>query len=149
MVCARAIAVAILAGSLGCASAPSGTGMSAPRSQIITEQEIEANATIGTAYDLISKLRPNFLSSRGATSISGGVSPVQGQLPPTDASGPGPRGEFFPNVYLDGIKYGELSSLREIQSTQIGEVRFYQASEAERKFGPGNPAGVIAITTRR
>jgi len=152
MIRARTLALLILAASGGCASAsssPSGAGPSGPRSQVITQKEIDRYGAGGTAYDLISKLRPNFLSSRGQTSIYGGTSPVQGELAPTSGSGQGPRGEYYANVYVDGANYGQISSLRNIEAALIGEIRFYSGPEAERKFGPGNSPGVIAITTRR
>lgn len=140
----RRFSLLLLAGFLGCASAPSSSGSVAnpPRLQVITLKEIDDYGLGGTVYDLVSKLRPNFLSSRGQTSIFGGTSPVAGEIA-------GARGQFYPNVYVDDISYGDISSLRSLQPIQVGEIRFYQAAEAERKFGPGNSSGVIAITTRR
>ncbi len=154
------MAILILAGSVGCASASStlpNTDTRAPNYQMITQKEIDSYGAGGTALDMINKLRPNFLRSRGQTSIHGGTSPVQGALPkasgsmnnPTVDPSAGPRGEFYPNVFLDGVNYGDVSSLRNLQANQLGEIRLYQPSEAERKFGPGNSAGVIAITTRK
>jgi hypothetical protein len=86
----------------------------------------------GNAYDVISRLRPGFLVSRGQTTISNG----------TQASS-------YPNVYLDGVAYGDINTLRNIDAIQIAEVRLFQAWEAQTKFGVGNNGGVIAITTRR
>ncbi|HZF71906.1 MAG TPA: hypothetical protein VEZ51_00640, partial [Gemmatimonadaceae bacterium] len=54
---------------IGCASASTGGGSAAPRidRNIITETEIQSVPS-SSLYDLIEKLRPNFLRSRGATS---------------------------------------------------------------------------------
>ena len=87
----------------------------------------------GSAYEVISRLRPGFLVSRGQTTLQPGTAPTSG----------------YPNVYLDGVSYGELASLRTIDAGQIEDVRMFQAWEAQTKFGMGNNGGVIAITTRR
>ena len=144
MLNAHRFSLLLLVGFLGCASAPSSSSsvVNPPRSQVITQKEIDDYGPGGSVYDLVNKLRPNFLRSRGQTSLSGGTSPVAGELP-------GVGGEFYPNVFVDDITYGDISSLRGLQPNQVGEIRFYQAAEAERKFGPGNPGGVIAITNRR
>lgn len=125
------IALVTVATSLGCASASSVPGVPVRNAQVITQQEIVDAKIIGTAYEVISRLRPNFLNSRGPTSI-------QGQAVST-----------FPNVYLDGVPYGDINSLRNIDGSLVGEVRMYQAWEAQTKFGMNNAAGVIAITIRK
>ena len=55
----------------------------------------------------------------------------------------------MPNVYVDGIPYGPLSSLNNIPAQQILSIRLYRAWEAQYKFGSDNPAGVIEVTTKR
>jgi len=125
--------VLLAVGALGCASAGT-TGSTRANTNIITQEEI-AQAGTGNAYDMIRRLRPNFISSRGETTL-GNVQNAQ-----TNAT--------YPNVYLDGLAYGDINSLRNIDSSQIMEVRMYPAWEAQSKFGLGNNAGVIAITTHK
>jgi hypothetical protein len=133
MVRARVLPVLFVAMSLGCAAAPTYGGAGENRrSQIITQEEISAAGVTGTALDVVNRLRPNFLVSRGPTTLGNAQS-----------SG------LYPNVYLDGIAYGDINTLRNIDSVQIAEIRLYTAGEAQTKFGLGNSAGVIAITTRR
>ncbi|HLE56057.1 MAG TPA: hypothetical protein VJB15_03170 [Rhodothermia bacterium] len=132
MVRARMLPVVMIAFSLGCASASSsGTSGENRKSQVITQKEISSAGMSGTAFEVVSRLRPNFLVSRGQTTISG----------QSVAS--------YPNVYLDGVAFGDINALRNIDSAQIAEIRLYQAWEAQTKFGLGNNGGVIAITTRR
>jgi hypothetical protein len=120
------LAAAIL---LGCSSNPApGTRVD---TRVLTRDEIAKSGLVGSAFDIISRLRPSYLVSRGQSSIKGESSTL------------------WPNVYLDGIAYGDIQSLRTIDSFQIAEVRLYQAWEAQTKFGMGNPNGVIDITTRR
>jgi hypothetical protein len=117
---------------IGCTPSASGTGGNTPGSSTLRFEEISKSGLGGNAYDLISRLRPGFLVSRGQTSINNG----------TAASA-------YANVYLDGVAYGDITTLRSIDASNVGEVRFFQAWEAQTKFGTGNTGGVIAITTRR
>ena len=117
---------------IGCTPSASGTGGNAPDSRTLRYEEISKAGVGGTAYDVISRLRPGFLVSRGQTTLNSG----------TAASS-------YPNVYLDGVPYGDITTLRNIDASHIGEVRLFQAWEAQTKFGVGNNGGVIAITTRR
>ena len=130
MITSRKLLLLVMAAVVGCQTATA----SGPRtdSRILTQDEIAKSALTGNAYDVIQRLRPAFMRSRGETSITNATV--------TSA---------FPNVYLDGVMYGDINSLRGIDSSQIAEVRSYQAWEAQTKFGTGNNGGVIAITTRR
>lgn len=99
-------------------------------SHIITREEIEASHT-ATAYDAIQKLRANFLSYRGETSISKSNS------------------QPYPTVYVDGQEFGPISSLRSIPASQVATIRLYRSWEATTKYGNGHMGGVIAVTTRQ
>ena len=113
-------------------SGTSGTGP-APRrtTTVLAAEEIRAvNADAGTAYDAISRLRPSWLT-HGTKSFD----------PPTTE---------FPVVFVDGRLYGELDSLRNIDASQIADVRFYRAAEAGGKFGmQGGLSGVIEVSTKK
>ena len=115
--------------SLACAApAPRPRGGGDP--QLITEEEVEASRA-PTAYEVIQKLRANFLSYRGETSFNRNNS------------------QPYPTVYLDGQQYGPLGSLRNIPASQVSTIRLYRSWEATTKFGTGNMGGVIAVTTRQ
>jgi hypothetical protein len=98
-------------------------------SQIITEEEVDASRA-ATAYEVIQKLRANFLSYRGETSLN------RNQSQP------------FPTVYVDGMEFGQIASLRTIPASQVSSIRLYRSWEATTKFGTGKMGGVIAVTTR-
>ena len=122
---------ALLAVLLGaCAPRSQSGGGDAPSSQIIYADEIERSRATN-AYEAVAKLRHNFLSDRGKTSI-------------LDSSSPS-----VPNVYLDGMPFGPLLSLQNIPAQQIASIRLYRAWEAQTKFGMDNPAGVIEVLTKR
>ena len=129
MIVSRALFALTAATLIGCAT----SGASGRTdSNILTREEIAKAGIGGSAYDVISRLRPAFLISRGQATLSNGTTATS-----------------YPNVYLDGVVYGDITSLRNVDSIQIAEVRLYQAWDAQTKFGMGNNGGVIAISTRR
>jgi hypothetical protein len=99
-------------------------------SQVITEDQIVASRA-STAYDVIHKLRANFLTNRGETSLN------RTQSTP------------YPTVYVDDQEFGPISTLSSIPAEQISMIRLYRVSEASTKYGTHNLGGVIAITTRQ
>jgi hypothetical protein len=103
--------------------------MSAVDTSVITENEIDS-AHAFNALDAISKLRPRFLVSRGKLSLDPKVPPA------------------LPNVYVDNMFYGDVTTLRGIAAGSIESIKFYDVATAQYKFGNGNMAGVIGITTK-
>lgn len=98
-------------------------------SDVISEEEIAAtNAT--NAYEVIKRLRGNFLSFRGKTSLLG-------------------TSNADPTVYVDNQAYGPISSLKTIPAIQITSIRLYRSWEATTKYGQGNMGGVIAVSTKQ
>lgn len=97
-------------------------------SSVISEQEIDASGA-STAYDAVKKLRANFLSYRGETSLRNNSSTE-------------------PVVYVDGQAFGNVAALKQLSAGQVAEIRLYRSWEATTKFGLGNMAGVIAVITR-
>jgi hypothetical protein len=95
---------------------------------VITTAEIEA-AEANTAYDVIVKLRANYLNSRGPNSIL-------------------LKQNREPTVYLDQVEFGSISSLRTIPASNIAEIRFVSGWDAMTKYGSDHAAGVIQIYTR-
>jgi hypothetical protein len=82
-----------------------------------------------SAFDLVQKTRPNFLLSRGMTTILG-------------------LSSNLPTVYLDGMRYGPITSLKDIPASSVAEIRLYTAAESAQ-FGMGNVGGVLSVRTRR
>jgi hypothetical protein len=95
----------------------------------ITEAEIDSSH-LATAYDVIHKLRPQFLVGRGKLTLDPSVPAA------------------LPRVYVDDQFYGQATELRGILTGSIESIRFYSASAAQYKYGHDNAAGVIAITTK-
>ncbi|HEY3113466.1 MAG TPA: hypothetical protein VGJ62_07275 [Gemmatimonadaceae bacterium] len=123
----KSLYVLTLATAMACAAA--GTGTTHVRdSRLITEQEITA-ANESNAYDVVAKLRPNFLKTRGRSTINASASE-------------------YASVFLDGQLYGDLSTLHNIAATQIREIRYISGTDAVTRYGMQYGAGVIDVRTR-
>jgi outer membrane cobalamin receptor len=124
---ARTLRILLLSLVLGaCAQA----GQKGSRdTNVISEAEIDASGGT-TAYDVIQKVRSNFLSDRGKTTLVG-ASPNK------------------PSVFVDGVHFGEISALRSVSARQLASIRLYRAWEAQQKYGSGFVGGVIELTTRK
>ena len=117
------------AGMVGCARAiPS--QLPIQNSNVITAEEIaRADASHAwNAYELIAELRPAFLRSRGATSVRDSV--------PTRAE-----------IYLDGVHFGGIDSLRTISAAILKRIEYLGAMDATTRFGPNHVGGVILVST--
>jgi len=116
----------------GCAPAGTG-GVPAPRSSSSTLSAAEiaaAHADQETLYDAISRLRSQWLTHSTKAYDS-----------PT---------EMHAAVFLDGRRYGEIESLRNIDANQIADVRYLSAAEAGGKYGiEGGLTGVIEVSMKK
>lgn len=119
-------AVALL--TLAACASPGVQGSTSKRDRnVITRDEI-ARSPEHSAYNVIRTLRPGMLNQRGNTSIA--------NLDPGIV------------VFLDGQRYGDVSSLDAMEAATIEEIRYLSAGEAQARFGTGYPQGVILITSR-
>jgi hypothetical protein len=132
MVGKRFFSIVAAAAAFACASGGAGgtSGGARRDSNVITADEIAASHETN-AFDAISRLRPLFLRSHGRSTLSAG----------TNASD-------YATVFLDGQSYGDLSTLKNLVTPQIRQIRFYNGPDAVTKFGMQYGSGVIAIDTR-
>ena len=128
MTCMRLMVAAASVLAVGCS--PPRIARQGADTQLITEAEVD-NSHAANAFEVIQKIRPNFLHDRGETSLSKS------------------RSTPYPIVYVDGQEFGPIASLRNIPVSQISTIRLYHAWEAATVFGASSGGGVIAITTRR
>ena len=127
------MAVALLAVSCASSGAParsdSGVHQAASRNRsVITETEIKESSA-RDAYHAVQLLRPDWLRSRGSVSM-------RDPTPPQVIA------------YVDGQRYGGVSSLEQFRVGSFKEIRFYTASEATSRWGTGHSGGVVYLTTR-
>jgi len=126
------IAVALLAVSCASSGTParSDSGAQLPsrnRSVIASEELTDSKAR--DAYHAVQLLRPEWLRSRGSVSMRD-PTPVRVV------------------VYVDGQRYGGVSSLEQFRLGSFKELRYYNGSEATSRWGTGHAGGVIYMTTR-
>lgn len=97
----------------------------------ITSAEISSSSATN-AYELVTRLRPNWLKRTGTGSISGGV-----------------RSQAI-LVYLDGHRVGDVSALRTLSVTGIQSVQWLDAARAAtvlQGIGSDAIAGAIVFRT--
>jgi hypothetical protein len=124
----RPFFVLTLATALACAS--SGTAGTAVRRDpnLITEQEIVASNE-SNVFDVVNRLRPMFLKTRGRSTINAG-------------------GSEYASVFLDGQYYGELGSLRNIVASQIHEIRYLNGPDAVSRYGMRYGSGAVDVRSK-
>jgi hypothetical protein len=125
----RTLSILVVAAAMACAPAAT-TNPTGVRRQanVITQPEVQASFE-SNAYDVVNKLRPMFLKTRGRTTVQG-------------------QAQEYASVFLDDQYFGDLNSLRNIAATQIQEIRYYPGTEVATKFGMQYGAGLIAVKTR-
>ena len=118
---ARLVAVVLVA---ACASSGSGSTGSRGSPDLITRAEI-SSSNASNAYELISRLRPNWLRPTVTGSISGGA-----------------RSQII-LVYVDRQRLEDLRGLQTITAASIQSAQWIDAARAPAIL-PDVPAGAIA-----
>lgn len=122
---------AFVIGTLALGACASSGGATRRSSDHITSAEI-STASASNAYELIERLRPNWLRPTGSGSLSGGV-----------------RSQLI-LVYLDGTRLGDLGSLRSLNVTGIRSLQWLDAARASTvlpEVGSDPIGGAIVIKT--
>jgi hypothetical protein len=110
---------------VGCAGATTQGRSGQGDGTTLTQTEL-ASTNANNLYDALAKLRPEWLSSRGATSV-------------TDAT---PTGV---DVYMNGTFLGKAEYLRDVRLQDVTKVTYWNAGQAAARFGMGHPRGVLEI----
>jgi|SRR5437879_251832 len=94
---------------------------------LITQDELQRTSA-NNLFDAIRSLRPQWLRQSPTIIRQGGEGTVL--------------------VYLDGVQFGDPSTLRQISVNVVQEAHYLSASEAQARYGTQDLHGVIAVTTR-
>jgi hypothetical protein len=81
-----------------------------------------------STYDVIKRLRPEYLKMRGPTTV---MNPA----------------EFEIGVYVDNMLLGGIRELRDIPASDVYEIHYLSAINGATRHGSQHPSGVIEITT--
>ena len=112
-----------------CSSATTSGGSPNERRSNITAEEIKQVSNPGwSAYDLISKVRPEWLRARNAQTLRE----------------PDP---IYPIIYLDDIENGDIESLKDITISRVASVQFITPYETTARFGQTYAGGAIMVRT--
>jgi hypothetical protein len=130
MTLARALLLLMLTttGAGACASATQQTQSDGARRNQLTREQLAA-ANSNNLYDAIAKIRPEWLSSRGPTSVTNST--------PTSV-----------DIFMNGSMLGNADFLKQLGVLDVSEVRYWDAASASARFGMGHPRGVIELTRK-
>lgn len=117
----RWIAGAMLAALAACGPPPEPGAIPRGGPRLILREEIE-QLTVSNVHELVQRLRPSWIQER---------------------TGAGGRG--YPTVFVGSQAFGGVERLREIDTSNVLEVRFLNGPEAASRFGRGVQFGVIQV----
>jgi hypothetical protein len=121
------LALTALSSVMGCGGGLVSSPPSGGTGNVIT-QEMIGDPSNENAYTIVERLRPRWLSPR-----------TQGTLVSSDPS--------FPEVYLDGVRYGPIDTLYRISGTMIARIEFMSGLDATTRFGLGHDGGAILVSS--
>ena len=129
---AALLAAGACGGVTPAAPAPSPTATAAParsNSDVITASELRTGE-YRDVYQAVERLRPQFLRSRGVSSVRSRSSE-----------------DNQPVVFIDEQRMGGLATMRGLPVENVREIRYVAARDATTRWGTGYTAGVILIVT--
>jgi hypothetical protein len=127
-----AVAAALGCASNGQTSGSSPNGIAQKSANYLPFDEIaNAHADVNTVYDAVARLRPNWLAPHGVTSTTSSATTE------------------YATVFVDGVLYGDLSTLRNLQAYHVADIRYYDITQSGAKYGiRGGSSGVIDVRTK-
>jgi hypothetical protein len=117
------LAACAAAGTQGSGGAGTGGGRN-----VLSQTQL-AGTSSDNLFDAINRLRPEWLTTRGPTSVTDAT--------PTEVS-----------VYMNGNMLGRADYLKQLRIADVTEVRYWDAGQASARFGMGHPRGVIELTRK-
>ena len=96
--------------------------------ELLREEIFRDGEADPTAYELIQRLRPNWLRARGQVSL-------------------GSPEAAYALVYMNEVLFGGLMTLHQIPPSQIERMEFIRGIDASIRWGTGHTAGIISIVT--
>lgn len=122
---ARTVLLLVLAAA-SCTTTGNAPGEQRWGSGAITRAELDGSSFL-SAHNAIEQLRPTWLRPRAAPTLG----------TPT----------FYPVVYVDGMRWGQLDELRSIGVSEVITMEYMSPNDATTRFGIGHTSGAILVTT--
>src|SRR6476620_9869849 len=109
-----------------CSCASAGVAHRVPAGELISADEVLGAKTANSAYDLVAHLRPQFLQSRGPTSLLIAT--------PT-----------LPDISIDGGLVEQVDIMKTISARDVVDIRLLDRWKAEQMLGGTHGAGTILV----
>jgi hypothetical protein len=93
----------------------------------ITREELAALRQFN-AFQVVRRLRPQWLRSRGVANLDGQ--------------------QLLPVVFVDRTPRGEPRELQQISADDVERITFMSARDATTRYGTGYPGGIIEVISR-
>jgi len=124
-----ALLLLALLGAAACGGGGNNRGSGLGDPDLITREEI-SESTARSAYELVQSLRPQWLRTRGLSTLrqAAGAEDIV--------------------VYLDNARLGYREAMRGVALGSIEYLRFFSAREATQRWGGGHLHGAILISTQ-
>lgn len=94
---------------------------------MITRDQV-VGGNYSNAYDAVKRLHPNWLVKRSSSNANRTVAII---------------------TYVDGVSYGDISWLRNVQASTVESIQRIDAGTATTRWGMGHSEGVIYVTTTK
>jgi hypothetical protein len=126
-----------LCAATACASGGSNTPAAAPtRAGRTIEFDDMPGAQAMNLYEVVQRIHPDWLRARNSSSAGQRAGTVAG----TDTE---------VQVYVDNAHAGNIESLKQMPVNGLVRIQYYNAAEAQQRFGSGNFNGVIQVVTTK
>ena len=125
----RAAPLLLLLLALAACAGAAGTSAVGAANLVGPDQLRELDSEGLTVYQVLSRLRPTWLRSRGQTSIRGGPD--------------------IPRAVIDGVPYDDLAELARVNAREVESIEFVSSGDATTLYGTGYAGGAILVTMRR
>lgn len=130
----RAWLLALFAAATACASASGGAagsgGGTTGNPNVITAAEISSSSSAqANVYEVIHRLRPAFLQTRGRAGIVPGAGDVL--------------------TSIDGGPLNSVEVLQSLNAGQVREIRYLSASDAAQRFGVRANSGPVILVVQK
>lgn len=124
----RSLLLFFLSAAAACSNATSGGPSSSGTRDLLTLDQIQ-ETRLASAFEVVQRLRPNWLRMR-ATTVPGGGEPLE------------------ISVYVDNVRFGGVEALRGMSTESVERMQWIDGPSATQRWGTGNAAGAILVTTR-
>ena len=120
------LGLAFTAASCGGVSAGAGSSSSSGRFPSITGEQLREGSSATNVYDALANIRSQWLRPRPRASLT--FERAQ-----------------EPVVYVNGVRFGEISDLRGIHVDTVQRIEYINPLDATTRYGTGHSGGVLSV----